>query len=591
MIRWYSLLVVIMPLTFLDAPTRIVSFSAPPENILHEPFNLVLNISHLAHRVDEPAGVVGFLLQIPKDWEVQRVTRATLGTLEVLRRYENLESFFQPEPGYQSFGVSLLDLPSETDDVLWKIMVTVVPRSVGSYPLKVISCSQSDSEAGYGWKVCDPADFAGFRRLESGKFVEVVSVRSPQYNGGQAVSLRQNGDAIHIGPVEGPFFVPEEDFTVEFWLKTTSLDGGILTVTGASLDDPSPGGIYLEIDPEGMPVLTVGEGDSAKSLMADVTIADGTWHHLSLAHRASSKSLLLHVDGRLTDSLTVSRFSKIQPVSLTMGALVREGFVGMIDEFRVWSVARTADQVRHDMIRVLESATAGLIGLYHLDELSGANAANELRVGLPGATLHGEARFVASHSPAVPEVFRFSAQLRGSEIELTWVLSSIEGVDEFIVERRREGEPFEEAARIDVLESKGGMSPHTFTYVDRVLTDVGVVRYRIRQNNVDGSLRYSDEVKVGAGKPVEFTLEQNHPNPFNPSTTITYMLHVETQVRLKVYDLVGREIGVLVDQRQGPGTYAIDFDAENYKGLTSGIYFYKLETERQSEIRKMILAK
>ena len=120
---------------------------------------------------------------------------------------------------------------------------------------------------------------------------------------------------------------------------------------------------------------------------------------------------------------------------------------------------------------------------------------------------------------------------------------------------------------------------------------MGVVRYRIRQNNVDGSVRYSDEVKVGAGKPVEFTLEQNHPNPFNPSTTVTYTVHVETQVRLKVYDLVGREIGVLVDQRQGPGTYAIDFDVENYKGLTSGIYFYKLETERQSEVRKMILAK
>jgi len=593
MIGWYYLFFVMLSSTLLETPPRIVSFSTPSEIILHEPFNLVLNISLPAHALDAPVrqGGIGFLLHIPKDWEIHGVSGVSRGKLKELRRYEDLESFFQPESGYQLVGVSLVDLPSENDDMLRKIILTVVPRSVGNFPLKVISCSQFESETGPGWKASDPSDFAGFRRLESEKLVEVVSVDPPQYNGGQAVALRNGADAMRIEPVDLPLFVADKDFTVEFWLKTTSLDVSVLGVTASGVESPEPSGTYLEIDVEGMPVLTAREGDSMESLMADGIIADGSWHHVAVVHRADSRTLVLFVDGSWTGSLVVSHFPLIQSAALSLGGLNREGFVGNFDELRVWSVARSPDQVRRDMGRVLQSGPVGLVGLYHFDELSGTVAANELSVGLPDATLSGKAKFVASDSPAVREIFRLSAELRGKEIELTWQLSSTDGVDEFAVERRTAGEPFQEVGKVDVFSSLEGQRPRVFTYVERVMSDVAVVRYRIKAKNIDGSIRYSDEVKVGTGIPIQFTLGQNHPNPFNPSTIIPYTIHVETQVRLKVYDLVGREVGVLVDQRQGPGTYAVEFDVEDYAGLTSGIYFYKLETERRSEIRKMILAK
>ncbi|MFQ5797739.1 MAG: LamG-like jellyroll fold domain-containing protein [Bacteroidota bacterium] len=593
MIGWYYLLFVMLSLRLVETPPRIVSFSTPSEITLHEPFNVVLNVFLPSHTVDRsaPQGGIGFLLHIPKDWEIHGISGVSRGKLEELRRYEDLESFFQPEMGYQLIGVSLADLPSENDEMLWKIILTVVPRSVGSYPLKVISCSQFESERGPGWKASEPPDFAGFRQLESENLVEVVSVDPPQYNGGQAVALRNGADAMRIEPVDLPLFVADKDFTVEFWLKTTSLDVSVLGVTGSRLEDPEPSGTYLGIDAEGMPILTAREGDSMESLMADGIIADGSWHHVALVHRADSRTLLLFVDGSWTGSLVVSRFPLIQPAALSLGALYRKGFVGNFDELRVWSAARSADQVRHDMGRVLQSGPVGLVGLYHFDELSGTVAANELRVGLPDATLDEKAKFVASDSPAVREMFRLSAELRGKEIVLKWQLSSIDGVDEFAVERRAAGESFQEVGKVDVLSSLEGQTSPVFNYVDMVMLDVVVVKYRIKARNIDGSIQYSNEVKVGTGIPFQFTLGQNHPNPFNPSTIIPYTIHIETQVRLRVYDLVGREVGVLVDQRQGPGTYAVEFDVEDHKGLTSGIYFYKLETERQSEIRKMILAK
>lgn len=88
--------------------------------------------------------------------------------------------------------------------------------------------------------------------------------------------------------------------------------------------------------------------------------------------------------------------------------------------------------------------------------------------------------------------------------------------------------------------------------------------------------------------PVKFMLKQNYPNPFNPGTVINYQLAVRSDVSLKVYDITGKVVATLVNQAQNAGSYKVDFKAAN---LSSGIYFYKLETDGQSEIRKMILLK
>lgn len=85
-----------------------------------------------------------------------------------------------------------------------------------------------------------------------------------------------------------------------------------------------------------------------------------------------------------------------------------------------------------------------------------------------------------------------------------------------------------------------------------------------------------------------FALEQNYPNPFNPSTSIRFRLNRSAQVRLSVYNVLGQKVVDLLNQRMDAGEYAIDFDAS---GLTSGIYFYELNVDGQSQVRKMNLMK
>lgn len=96
---------------------------------------------------------------------------------------------------------------------------------------------------------------------------------------------------------------------------------------------------------------------------------------------------------------------------------------------------------------------------------------------------------------------------------------------------------------------------------------------------------------VGIGNteiPLSFKLDQNYPNPFNPVTKISYALPKTGLVSLKVFDILGKEVSSLVNEVKSAGYYTIDFNASN---LTSGVYFYKLESDGLSEIRKMMLIK
>jgi hypothetical protein len=85
-----------------------------------------------------------------------------------------------------------------------------------------------------------------------------------------------------------------------------------------------------------------------------------------------------------------------------------------------------------------------------------------------------------------------------------------------------------------------------------------------------------------------YKLSQNYPNPFNPLTVISYQLPVISNVTLKVYDILGREVATLVNEEKPAGSYEVQF---NSSGMTSGIYFYQINAGDYSETKKMIFLK
>lgn len=108
---------------------------------------------------------------------------------------------------------------------------------------------------------------------------------------------------------------------------------------------------------------------------------------------------------------------------------------------------------------------------------------------------------------------------------------------------------------------------------------------KLDRNPVAGLL--NTPVNLG-GRPTEFKLAQNYPNPFNPTTNISYTLPSAQTVTLKVYDLLGREVATLVNERQNAGNYIVQFNGAN---LASGVYFYRLQAGSFVDTKKMMLLK
>ncbi len=83
-------------------------------------------------------------------------------------------------------------------------------------------------------------------------------------------------------------------------------------------------------------------------------------------------------------------------------------------------------------------------------------------------------------------------------------------------------------------------------------------------------------------------MKDNYPNPFNPSTTINYQLAANGFTSLKIYDVLGKEVATLVNEKQDAGTYSVQWNASVY---SSGVYFYKLQSNGFVQTKRMILTK
>jgi hypothetical protein len=102
------------------------------------------------------------------------------------------------------------------------------------------------------------------------------------------------------------------------------------------------------------------------------------------------------------------------------------------------------------------------------------------------------------------------------------------------------------------------------------------------------TLAVSVEDRQPSTTPLEFALSQNYPNPFNPATTVEFRIQTSEFVTLKVYDLLGQEVAVLVNEVKEPGTYTVQFDAA---GLAGGVYLCRLQAGDFVVTKKLLLLK
>jgi len=185
------------------------------------------------------------------------------------------------------------------------------------------------------------------------------------------------------------------------------------------------------------------------------------------------------------------------------------------------------------------------------------------------------------------ELTSLNAENKNNDVIISWKTATEKNNKGFEIERQNKTSGKWEKAGF--IEGKGTTTePTEYIFKDENLRP-GIYLYRLKQVDFDGSINYSKSVEVEVGIPKEFALEQNYPNPFNPSTIIRYHLPVESKVVIKVYNILGKEVAILVNEIKEAGIHEIEFI--NNGKISSGIYFYTINAGDFSDVKKFMLMK
>ncbi|MCX6163373.1 MAG: T9SS type A sorting domain-containing protein [Ignavibacteriae bacterium] len=187
------------------------------------------------------------------------------------------------------------------------------------------------------------------------------------------------------------------------------------------------------------------------------------------------------------------------------------------------------------------------------------------------------------------EMMVFTSLVNKDNVTLNWQTASEENNRGFEIYRSIKDSKTE-WYKISFINGNGTKhTPTNYTYTDSKIKS-GKYYYRLKQLDNNGNMQYYElnnfvEIKP----PGKFELSQNYPNPFNPTTKISFTLSNDTKVSLKVYDISGREVSSILNNKTLTADYyTVEFSASN---LASGIYFYRIVTNESSIVKKMAVIK
>lgn len=197
---------------------------------------------------------------------------------------------------------------------------------------------------------------------------------------------------------------------------------------------------------------------------------------------------------------------------------------------------------------------------------------------------------LGSPSPLPVELTYFSASSVGDGVLLNWRTET--EVNNYGFDIQKKVGNLQSSTcnweKIGFVEGHGNSnSPKEYSFIDRNIFD-GKYSYRLKQIDNDGTFTYSNVIDIDANTLLYYELDQNYPNPFNPTTNIKYTVPEEAKVTVKVFNMLGQDVAVLVNRQMEAGTHEINFDGTY---LNSGIYFYRIEVGNFVNVKKMTLLK
>lgn len=197
-----------------------------------------------------------------------------------------------------------------------------------------------------------------------------------------------------------------------------------------------------------------------------------------------------------------------------------------------------------------------------------------------------------SQIPLPVELIAFNANISGNKVSLNWKTATEINNYGFEVERSQKSKVKSQTwEKIGFIRGNGNSNSPKNYFFDDEHPPVGIIEYRLKQIDNDGKYEYSNSIEVSLDAPLKSEVFQNYPNPFNPSTTICFNIHYQCHTTIKIYDLLGKEVAIIVNEEKQAGIYKVAWNGKDNTGkkLASGIYIYQIIAGTLIQTRKMIL--
>jgi hypothetical protein len=411
-------------------------------------------------------------------------------------------------------------------------------------------------------------------------------------------------------------------YTVEAWVYPTQLTGGGLdqsnygfTVMSSSVIAANGYPLWITLAGSEVRVWSFEGTATAYHQTVGAGIAINTWTHIALSSTKSGVTTL-YVNG--TNVLSYTNDGDVNwSTILTIGALRPSRptsnipFIGLMDEVRVWNDIRTPQEIQDNMINEINVADPvakqNLVGYWSFndatdptEDLSDNNNNGDL---IQGATFGVQNPNVAPPITLPVELSSFTAVTTAEHfVGLHWVTQSETNVAGYYVYRNTE-DSIDEAIRVSPFIPAFNLSTQSnYSYVDEEV--VPNTRYYFWLQNIDltgdVSLHGPVTVLVGNNGSVDIPtipsvdgLQSIYPNPFNPSTTISYSLTKATVVEISVFNSRGQLVRSFNEGEKAPGVWTVQWNGMDNSGnaCTTGVYYIRMLAGEYSYLRKAMMIK
>ncbi len=557
-------------------------------------------------------------LEYPANWKFKRAWRIEAGSdhTQKIGPFGEVRELLEREPGHAVIALAdyTRDFDPHAAGIAYFIVFSTPPvvtaaasrvtvkaalveRTSLDAPPKIDPRTKRPISVSHNWRMTFPPrlDFS-FASIMSTRLV--ASIRVENVLRQERALVVEGTRGAQVPMLARPEIVREyfqHPFSLSFWFRTNAADETLLQMHSEDGND-----LRLAIGLLGEPLLErMGRQSKEAVISARAICNDGAWHYLVLS-ADSTHVLRLFVDAEppVSKHYSAPIFHAITMLILGDSSMAYKDF--SIDELRMERGAyREPSEFERGMTMITPDTNHTAFAIFHFDGYAGWARSSVAQTEPIYFTLDSFASIHQTTSPVELAPVLFSAELPSpTRVHLHWSRTSELGVKQYRLELRIGAYgPFEKFLTVDARHGmktpergQSIISREEYDEYERLPKLKGDIDLYFRVAVVGFNKKeppsYSVPVMVEYGSDRDVFVEQNEPEPFTTATQIAFRLTKPELVRLSVFDMIGREIVVLVNGKLDPGRHVYTFDGTHWP---PGIYFYKLKTSREIVTRKMTL--